>query len=197
MHFKKTMAAGAALALPAVQATYQCPISAPKEVTALKYAYAVQDFLYKYYDANGPYDASGFANFPNATMMTVGGVTIAEAVASNMNGLTQQAMLGVEAIKELASNVNPDAMWDECDYSYPPLLMDAQSMDFVQAIYYIEATLCGTFIGMSKLYTGLTQLLIFNRSRGLRPDTPGCLLDGPPLRRTRHPRVVLGTLLQL
>lgn len=153
MHGLKQFAAGSALALLATQVQaehnyitndggYICPVQmSTQDMTSLEYGWVVQNFLYKYYVANGEFSASDFAKVPMSDMMASNGMTKAENLATNMNGLTTQAKLAVEGLQELG------ATQMDCDYSYPPSVQD-DPMAFVVAAAYIEATLCGTFIGM-------------------------------------------------
>lgn len=151
MHFSKTTAAGGAFALLASQALaahngsysggYQCPIQmSTQDMTAVEYGWVVQNFLYKYYTANGPFSSSDFEKVPMADMQAMNGMTKAENLATNMNGLTTQARLALEGLQGLG------ATQMDCDYSYPPKVSE-DPMAFVVAAAYIEATLCGTFIG--------------------------------------------------
>lgn len=122
---------------------YICPITtSTQDMTSLEYGWVVQNFLYKYYTANGDFSASDFARVPMSDMMASNGMSKAENLATNMNGLTTQARLAVEGLQELG------ATQMDCDYSYPPSVQD-DPMAFVVAAAYIEATLCGTFIGKS------------------------------------------------
>lgn len=153
MHVSKQLLASGALALLSTQAQadhgsysndggYMCPIPmSTQDMTALEYGWVVQNFLYKYYMANGEFSASDFAKVPMADMMAMNGMTKADDLATNMNGLTTQAKLAVEGLQELGATEM------DCDYSYPPSVQD-DPMAFVVAAAYIEATLCGTFIGM-------------------------------------------------
>lgn len=129
-----------------------CPsMPCSADVTALEFAFSVQNFLYQFYKQNGDYSGSEFSSFPNASMIAMNGQTLAENIASNMNGLQRQAMLGVEGIKNLAMDIdlaNIGYSTPNCSYTFPPSLNEGGGMQFVVTAYYIEATLCGTFIGV-------------------------------------------------
>jgi len=131
---------------------YICPsMPCSADVTALEFAFSVQNFLYQFYKQNGDYSGSEFSSFPNASMIAMNGQTLAENIASNMNGLQRQAMLGVEGIKNLAIDIdlaNIGYSTPNCSYTFPPSLNEGGGMQFVVTAYYIEATLCGTFIGV-------------------------------------------------
>lgn len=130
---------------------YMCPTTASSsDAAALEFAYAVQDFLYQFYEQNGNYSASDFSGFPNASTTTMNGEMLSQDIATNMNGLQKQAMLGVQGIQALAAEIDASSMgymMPNCSYMYPPSLEQAGAQQFVMAAYYIEATLCGTFIG--------------------------------------------------
>ena len=124
---------------------YQCPLQMPDEVTALEFAYGIQNWLYMFYSSMNGYTADDFAQFPNASMTQSNGETLAANLATNMAGLTQQAELGVQALKDLAGGMD---LSSSCDFMYPPGL-DQSPMAMFMSAYYAEATLCGAFIGKS------------------------------------------------
>lgn len=131
-------------------AGYVCPINPPQDATALEYAYAMQNFVYSFYQANGDFSMDMFSSFPNASMTGMNGKPLTADLAANFNGLTKQAMLGVEGITELSKNAGSGYMQPSCDYTYPPdFTSNASPMDFVKSAYFIEATMCGVFIGKS------------------------------------------------
>lgn len=137
---------------------YQCPLMMPDEVTALEFAHGVQNWLYQYYSTKGGTTADQFADFPNATMVQSNGETLAMNIANNFAGLEQQAKLGVEALEQLATGKD---LSSSCDFTWPAGI-DTSAMDFFTASYFIEATLCGTFIGMPSCYNLAT---LYSRRR--------------------------------
>lgn len=142
----KTLLLGSALSMLTPRAFaqgYQCPLMMPDELTALEFAYGLQNWLYQFYSSMGSYSADDFAAFPNASMTQSNGETLAANLATNMAGLTKQAQLGVEALTELAGGMD---LSSQCQFTYPPGLDDSP-MAFFMSAYFIEATLCGTFIG--------------------------------------------------
>lgn len=129
-------------------AGYVCPITPPQDATALEFAYAVQKFLYNFYEANGNYSSQMFSSFPNATVPQMNGMSLASDLATNFAGLEKQAQLGVEGISMLSSMAGSGYKQPMCQYSYPPGFQSGGSAkEFVMSSYFIEATLCGTFIG--------------------------------------------------
>lgn len=144
MHLSSTLVFSVGVLATQVAAQgYQCPLTMPSDVTALKFAYGVQNWLHQYYSTKGVTSASQFASFPNATMVQSNNETLAVNLAANFAGLAQQAELGVHAIEQLANDKDLSA---PCAFAWPAGI-DTSVMDFFTAAYYIEATLCGTFIG--------------------------------------------------
>ncbi len=130
---------------------YQCPLMMPSDATALKFAYGVQNWLYQYYNTKGGTSASQFATFPNATMVQSNNETLGMNLATNFAGLEQQAKIGVQAIEHLAKSKD---LSSPCAFTWPAGI-NTSVMDFFTAAYYMEATLCGTFIGASSSPTVL------------------------------------------
>lgn len=129
-------------------AGYVCPIAPPEDATALEFAYAIQRFLYNFYEANGDYMESMFSSFPNASMTGHDGMPLSADLATNFAGLRKQSQLAVQGIQQLSSMAGSGYEEPTCEYSYPPGFQSGGSaMDFLMSAYYIEATLCGAFIG--------------------------------------------------
>ncbi|KAK0301878.1 hypothetical protein LTR01_009102 [Friedmanniomyces endolithicus] len=124
---------------------YQCPLMMPSDATALKFAYGVQNWLYQYYNTKGGTSASQFATFPNATTVQSNNETLGMNLATNFAGLEQQAKIGVQAIEHLAKSKD---LSSPCAFTWPAGI-NTSVMDFFTAAYYMEATLCGTFIGLA------------------------------------------------
>ena len=127
-------------------ADYMCPaMGGSQDITALIYGYQVQQLLTTYYN-NVPVNASFFSDLPNADMMASNGMTIAENMVTNVEGLTKQANLATEAIKMELSALSPSSMPTGCQFIYPPA---PNGTAHLMNAFYIEATLCGAFIGLA------------------------------------------------
>ena len=154
MHYLTTFIIGSAFGILTIQVAaqgYECPLIMPSDATALKFAYGMQNWLYQYYKTKGGTSASQYSMFPMATMIQSNNETLEMNLATNFAGLEQQAKLGVEAIEQLAMGMD---LSSSCDYTWPASI-ETSVMDFFMAAYYIEATLCGTFIGQSSSSTML------------------------------------------
>lgn len=126
-------------------AGYQCPLMMPQEVSALKFAHAIQSWLNMYYEKNnGMAKDSDFSKFPNASMVQSNGMSLGDNLATNMEGLGKQAKLAVQALEMLGMGHD---LSSDCDWSYPPGLDDSAKSYYMSSSF-LEATLCGAFIGM-------------------------------------------------
>ncbi|KAK4501497.1 hypothetical protein PRZ48_007306 [Zasmidium cellare] len=156
---------------------YMCPIkTSTADMTALEYGWVFQDFLYKYYMANGEFSASDFAKMPMSDMKASNGMTKAQNLATNMNGLTTQAKLAVQGLQDLGA---PEM---QCNYSYPPSVAE-DPMAFVVAVAYVEATLCGTFIGLADYVQNPTSAFLMARiaaEHGIHGSFLRSLMDPVP-----------------
>ncbi|KAI9881060.1 MAG: hypothetical protein M1830_008942 [Pleopsidium flavum] len=134
------------LAGPAVQANYMCPVMpSSSDAAAISFGLTVQTLLSDYYKSV-PVNATFFSTLPSNPMP-------ATDYLGNVMGLAQQAVLGVTALQELSATISTAAAaatkpmpMPMCNYNYPPVT-DAKS--HLMNAYQIEATLCGTFIGLA------------------------------------------------
>ncbi|KAK3182177.1 hypothetical protein K4F52_006546 [Lecanicillium sp. MT-2017a] len=139
------------LGAQAVAADYVCPANVGMSDTeAIVFGYKVQALLEKYYQSVDV-DASFFDGLPMADMEGMNGKTNAENMVTNVKGLAKQAMLGGEALKMLGmasmkANGGEAMMPDECDYNMPE---PSDGMDYMKKLFFLEATMCGAFIGLS------------------------------------------------
>lgn len=129
----------ALLAASAVQATYMCPsMPSSSDAAVIRFSLVVQTFLSDYYKSV-PVNATFFSSLPSNTVPPTD-------YLANVEGLAQQAVLGVQALQQLSAMGSSSAMTPSCNYNYPPAA-DAES--HLMNAYQIEATLCGTFIGLA------------------------------------------------
>ena len=127
-------------------ADYMCPaMPSDGDQTSLHYAYTIQNLLNIYYSSI-PVNASFFSGLPNADMMASNGMTLAENTVTNVMGLAKQAELGAEAIKEEMMGSMSTSMPMECQYVLSPA---PNASAHLMNAFYIEATLCGAFIGLA------------------------------------------------
>lgn len=116
-------------------ATYMCPVSpSSTDAATISFAMSVQKLLSTYYAAI-PINATFFSTLPAQPTTDF---------LANTMGLAVQAKLGVDALQQLAmsASVQPPM----CSYSLPPVT-DAKS--HLMNAYVLEATMCGTFIGLA------------------------------------------------
>ena len=133
-----TFGVTALLAGSLAQADYKCPVMpSASDAAALKYGLAIQGFLSDYYKSV-PVNMTFFSTLPNNTLPQTD-------FLGNVMGLNQQAILGVNGLKELSAMV-PSSMMPSCSYKYPPV---SDAMSHLMNAYIIEATLCGAFIGLA------------------------------------------------
>ncbi|KAK0951308.1 hypothetical protein LTS01_025305 [Friedmanniomyces endolithicus] len=131
-------------AASAAGATYICPASlSSSDAAAIMYGYKVQGLLESYYNSV-PVNASYFESLPNAKMTASNGMTLAENTVTNVEGLTKQAQLGAKALKELGMMLGLSP--DECNYMLPPA---PNGTAHLMNAFYLEATMCGAFIGLT------------------------------------------------
>lgn len=102
------------------------------DMEAVKFGYTVQNLLYQYYKSV-PVNQTFFSNLPDQNTEYL----------SNAMGLQRQAWLGVEALQQFSHNMSMS--WPTCDYKLP---MPESAKDHLMTAYQIEATLCGSFIGL-------------------------------------------------
>lgn len=146
----------AALASQVAADGYQCPLMTPQEVTALKFAHAIQSWLSMYYEKNnGMAEGSDFSMFPNASMVQMNGETLGDNLATNMAGLGKQAKLAVQALEMLGMGHD---LSSDCDWTYPPGLQESAKSYYMSSSF-LEASLCGAFIGMSSCEPRLNVFL--------------------------------------
>lgn len=126
-------------------AMYQCPITMPGEPAALEFAYSVQKLLYNYYQSV-PVNTTFFDTLPmGAIVSPLDNMTMSANVVSNLEGLQNQAMLGVQGLSDLGS-MYPGFHEPSCMYTYPAVI---NASSHIMNAYFIEATLCGAFIGLA------------------------------------------------
>ncbi|KAK3081737.1 hypothetical protein LTS18_003262 [Coniosporium uncinatum] len=128
----------ALLAGSAVQAMYNCPVMpSSSDAAVIEFGLAVQTLLSNYYQSV-PVNQTFFSTLPQNTVSPTD-------FLANIEGLARQAVLGVQALQSLAAAV-PSAKAPTCRYTLPPV---TDAMSHLQNAYQIEATLCGTFIGLA------------------------------------------------
>lgn len=131
-------------AATAASATYMCPASITQDnAPAIMYGYKVQALLESYY-GSVPVNASFFEDLPNSSIKASNGMTLAENTVTNLEGLAKQAELGGNALKMLGKELG--LMPGECDFHIPT---PKNGMEHLKNIFYLEATMCGAFIGLT------------------------------------------------
>lgn len=146
----------------AATADLLCPANLGKSDTdAIVFGYKVEQLINKYYHTVSS-DPSFFQSLPNANEMGMNGKSMADNMAANIQGLAQQTVLGGEALKMagmasiMSHNDNNDdkdnnmMMPEECDYALPNA---PNATVHLMNAFYLEASLCGTFIGLSSYVT--------------------------------------------
>ncbi len=139
------------VAASAVTADYMCPANpSMTDAKAIAYGYTIQGLLRDYYNSI-PANASFFSDLPMASMMASNGMTLAENTATNVNGLTKQAMLGAEALMMMGGmlGLNPP----KCTFTFPKA---PNGTAHLMNAFYIEASLCGAFIGLADYFQSPT-----------------------------------------
>ena len=127
-------------------ADYMCPaMPSMTDSTGLSYGYQIQQLLNMYYKSV-PVNASFFSGLPGADMMASNGMTLAENTVTNVEGIAKQAVLGAQAIMEEVGMMPGGMMPPSCAYTLPPA-MNASA--HLMNAFYLEATLCGAFIGLA------------------------------------------------
>jgi hypothetical protein len=125
----------ALLAGSVAQAHFICPVTAgPADAGLVEFGLAVQTLLSDYYKSV-PVNASFFSTLPHNT---------GTDFLSNAMGLARQAVLGTTSLQQL--RVMTSASTPSCKYTFPPV---TDAMSFFMNAYDLEATLCGTFIGLA------------------------------------------------
>ncbi|RMJ24194.1 hypothetical protein PHISP_04926 [Aspergillus sp. HF37] len=117
--------AGAAGAAQSSQPCNGICMPSKADMEAVKFGYSVQNLLYQYYKSVPP---------PRREYQLPG----------NAMGLQRQAWLGIEALQQFGHNKSMS--WPNCTYKLPTPPSSAK--DHLKTAYMIEATLCGTFIGL-------------------------------------------------
>lgn len=133
-------------ATPAL-ADYVCP-AAPSmtDAMAIGFGYTVQGLLESYYNSV-PVNASFFADVPGSSMMASNGMTVAENIVTDVEGLSKQASLGAEALMMVGGTLGLTP--PPCTYTFPPA---PNGTAHLMNAYYFEATMCGAFIGLADYY---------------------------------------------
>ncbi|KAJ6163739.1 hypothetical protein N7497_003718 [Penicillium chrysogenum] len=108
------------------------------DIAPIKFGFAVQNLLFSYYKSV-PVNETFFSSLSNDPVPRTD-------FLANFMGLQQQAKLGVDALQQFSSKLAMNDSMPMCDYSLPAPA-DAQS--HLMNAYQMEATLCGTFIGLA------------------------------------------------
>lgn len=138
-------------AASAVTADYTCPANpSMTDAKAIAYGYTIQGLLESYYNSI-PANASFFSDLPKATTMASNGMTLAENTATNVEGLTKQAMLGAEALMMMGGMLGLTP--PKCTFTFP---MAPNGTAHLMNAFYFEATLCGAFIGLADYFQSPT-----------------------------------------
>jgi hypothetical protein len=130
-----TIIFNALLAGSVAQAHFICPVTAgAADAGLVEFGLAIQSLLSDYYESV-PVNASFFSTLPKDT---------GTDFLSNAMGLAQQAVLGTISLQQLQATTG--ASTPSCKYTFPPT---KDAMSFFMNAYDLEATLCGTFIGLA------------------------------------------------
>jgi hypothetical protein len=135
---KFSILVNAALAVGSLALSSNGCMPTSSDMTAMKFAYSVQKLLSSYY-MSVPVNETFLASLPNNTVPHTD-------FMSNIMGLGRQAELGVDALKQFSAKASNNTNWPMCNYNLPTP-MDAKS--HLMNAYQMEATLCGTFIGLA------------------------------------------------
>lgn len=139
------------ITVAAVAANYVCPANpSMTDADAITFGYATQSLIKGYYE-NVPVNASFFSDLPNATSIQSNGKTMAENTAMNIQGLSKQAMLGVEALRMTGHKLH--LTLPNCTFTYP---IPPNGTAHLKHAFYLEATLCGSFIGLGDYFQSPT-----------------------------------------
>lgn len=126
-------------------ATYHCPVTISADTGILEFAYSIQNFLYKYYQSV-PANVTFFDELPTGSIVSpLNNQTLAANAVTNLAGLQNQAMLSVESLATLGS-LAPNGETPSCLYKFPAV---SSASTHINNAFYIEATLCGAFIGLA------------------------------------------------
>lgn len=131
-------------AATAASANYVCPAALSQtDAPSIMYGYKLQALLEQYYNSV-PLNATFFSDLPHADMMASNGKTLAENTVTNVEGLMKQAMLGGDATKMLGKMLGLSP--GQCDFHMPT---PENGMAHLKNIFFLEATMCGAFIGLT------------------------------------------------
>ena len=134
------------LAATTASADYVCPaMPSQTDANSLAYAYQIQQLLNMYYESV-PVNASFFSGLPMADMMASNGMTLAENTVTNVEGLGKQAMLASQALEQAVGMAQGVLMPMDCNYMLP---MALNASAHLMNAFYLEASLCGAFIGLA------------------------------------------------
>ena len=135
------------ITVTAVAANYVCPANpSATDADAVAFGYATQSLIKGYYESV-PVNASFFSDLPNASSIQSNGKTMAENTAMNIQGLSKQAMLGVEALRMTGRELH--LTLPNCSFTHP---MPPNGTAHLKHALYLEATLCGSFIGLGDYF---------------------------------------------
>lgn len=135
---KLSLLVNAALAVGSMALSSNGCMHISSDMTAMKFAYSVQRLLSSYY-MSVPVNETFLASLPNNTVPHTD-------FMSNIMGLGRQAELGVDALMQFSAKASNNTNWPMCNYNLPTP-MDAKS--HLMNAFQMEATLCGTFIGLA------------------------------------------------
>lgn len=135
---KLSLSVNAVLAVGCIAQSNSACMPTSSDMATVKFAYSVQELLSSYYNSV-PVNQTFFSTLPNNTVPHTN-------FMANVMGLKRQAQLGVDALQQFMSKTSNNTNWPMCDYDLPTP-MDAKS--HLMNAYQMEATLCGTFIGLA------------------------------------------------
>ncbi|KAL2349797.1 hypothetical protein BJ546DRAFT_1015094, partial [Cryomyces antarcticus] len=169
--------------LSATTASYQCPITMPSDASAIKFAYSIQNLLYNYYKSV-PVNTTFFDKLPMGTTTShLDNMTMSANVVTNLQGLQNQAMLGVQALSDFGSMASSWVV-PSCTYTYPPV---TNASSHIVNAYYIEASLCGAFIGLADYVQTPTAAFLMARlaaEHGIHASFLGSYMNAAPFSAT-------------
>lgn len=160
-------------------AMYQCPITMPGEPTALEFAFSVQKLLYNYYDSV-PANTTFFDALPmGKTESPLNNMSMSANIVTNLEGLKQQSMLGVNGIQDLGA-MYPGFKKPSCEYILPTV---TNASSHLMNAYFLEATMCGAFIGLADYVQTPTAAFLMARlaaEHGIHASFLGSYMKAAP-----------------
>ncbi|KAK5013257.1 hypothetical protein LTR39_003734, partial [Cryomyces antarcticus] len=155
----------------------------PSDASAIKFAYSIQNLLYNYYKSV-PVNTTFFDKLPMGTTTShLDNMTMSANVVTNLQGLQNQAMLGVQALSDFGSMASSWVV-PSCTYTYPPV---TNASSHIVNAYYIEASLCGAFIGLADYVQTPTAAFLMARlaaEHGIHASFLGSYMNAAPFSAT-------------